>query len=233
MSDQSPHNSAPSEEIDSPVKESSIKFMLAEFKRIQVGEIYNRSSGESRVTLYITLLSLISAGLVALLKLTDLKDPTSVKSFYFISFIALLLASLVGTVSFKLLLERWRLTVIYLRKLARIRRWFLTKDQSLGRSLVYATDEAYPSFSSKRIMSSSLMTFVAVLNSVTIAASIMFLSVLVRPQLSALPVGILGAIAATVVWFAQRSFARRIMNRYDRDENAAFPPPQEGNLANS
>ena len=98
-------------------KESSVEFMLAEFNRIQAGEIHNRGSGDSRVNFHITLLSLIGGGIIALRQATNFQDPLAVQTFYLISAFALLFSSAFGIIIFRLLLERWRLTVIYLRKL--------------------------------------------------------------------------------------------------------------------
>jgi len=125
-------------------KEASVQFMLAEYNRITEQEIYHRKTGESRVKLYLTLASLVGAGLVAFRQATDIQNPVALREFYCVSFIALLFVSLIGIIVFKLLLERWRVTVIYLRKLTRIRKWFADLDPNLNSGLVYPTDETKP-----------------------------------------------------------------------------------------
>lgn len=211
-------------------KESSIQFMLAEFGRIQAGELYNRSSGETRVNLYITFVSLTGASIVTLRQLTDVHDLIALQTFYFVALIALLFVSLIGTITFRLLLERWRLTIIYLRKLARIRRWFVTHDLALRGNLVYPTDETYPPFVSKRFMSSSLITVVSVMNSVSVAASSMFLLAILFPSISFVVVAVSGGLIAIVAWLIHRASAMKILSDLEKDSHAAFAFPMNDNL---
>lgn len=211
-------------------KEGSVQFMLAEFSRIQAGEIHNRSSGDSRVNLYITLLSLIGGGIIALRQTTNFQDPHAMQLFSGISAFALLFSSVFGLVTFRLLLERWRLTVIYLRKLARIRRWFLARDPSLSEGLVYPTDETYPPYVSKRLLSSSLTLLVSLLNCLSISGSVVFLSALILPSTSILLSGIIGILVACIVWFAQRSYAMRVLRGFERDKYAQAPFGKNPNI---
>ena len=219
-----------SNKLELSAKSSSVQFMLAEFGRIQAGEIYNRNNGETRVNLYLTLLSFVGASIVALWQLTAPKDFSSLQTFLSIGFIAFLFVSLIGTITFRLLIERWHLTVIYLRKLARIRRWFLAQDIALENNLVYTTDETYPSFISKNLLSSSLITLISLLNSVTIATTIIFIIKLLFLNLAFLSIGFLGIAIAFIVWFTQRLFAIKTMSELEKDKNAAFPPLIEEKL---
>lgn len=231
MSDTSAQGSVYSNNRDElQAKESSAQFMLAEFDRIQAGEIHNRSSGDSRVNLHIMLLSLIGGGIIALRQATNFQDPLAVQTFYLISAFALLFSSAFGIITFRLLLERWRLTVIYLRKLARIRRWFLARDPSLSESLVYPPDETYPPYVSKRFLSSSLILIVSILNCLSIGGFAMFLSALILPSASILPVGAFGSLIACMIWFIQRLFAMRILKSFERDKYAQAPFGKNPNI---
>jgi hypothetical protein len=197
--------------------------MIAEFNRIREGELYNRRSGETRVNLYITLLSLTIAGLVGLWELAAPQDALAVRAFSFIALIALSFMSLVGMVTLRLLAERWRLTVLYLRKLARIRQWFADQDQSLHGNLVYSIDEESPSFVSEGFLSSSLVTLVSVLNSVSVAASAVSLLVVLAPSVSLLRVAVVGACVPIAVWVIQRRVVTQKLYRLEEDKYAAFP----------
>lgn len=221
--------SPPVPKSETEPRESSVQFMLAEFGRIQAGELYNRSSGETRVNLYITFVSLTGASIVALRQLTDVHDLIALQTFYFVALIALLFISLIGTITFRLLLERWRLTVIYLRKLARIRRWFVAHDLSLHGNLVYPTDETYPPFVSKRFMSSSLITLVSVMNSVSIASSSMFLLAILFPSLSFVVAALSGGVIAIVAWLVHRASAMKTLSNLEKDPHAAFAFPMSDN----
>jgi len=207
----------------SQIKDSSVQFMLAEFGRIQAGEIHNRSNGDSRVNLHVTLLSLLGGGIVALHQTTDFAKPGEVRSFSFISAFALFFMSILGIIIFRLLLERWRLTVIYLRKLARIRKWFLAKDPSLEPSLVYPTDESYPPYLSKRFLTSSLILIVSLLNCMSIGSFTAFGSLLIIPSVTVVLAGIIGLIVGIIVWFLQRSLAIRILQGFENDEYTKAP----------
>jgi len=203
--------------------------MLAEFGRIQAGEIYDRTSGETRVNLYITLVSFTGASIVAFRQLTNTQDPSSVHAFYFIATGASLFISLLGTITFRLLLERWHLTIIYLRKLARIRRWFATHDQSLHGNLAYTTDETFPSFESEKFLSVSLITLVSIINSVSIAASAMFLLATIYPSIYLLALAILGVVTTIAAWLTHHAFALRILSEFEKDKNVAFAFPVDKN----
>jgi hypothetical protein len=83
------HNPDNSDSSEPP--ESSVQFMLAEFNRITQGEIYNRTSGESRVNLYITLLSFTGGGIVALRQFAANSPTFTVETFYAVAFSAIFL----------------------------------------------------------------------------------------------------------------------------------------------
>jgi len=208
-------------------KESSVQFMLTEFTRIQAAELYNRSSGDSRVNLYITVLTFICAGIVALRQIIISDKQLSLQSYYFISFIALMFVSLVGILTFRMLLERWHLTVIYLRKLARIRRWFAAQDSSLKNNLAYTTDEKYPSFISKKFLSSSLITFISILNSFTIITMFVFLIAIFFPYVRLIilfPIGVIGII---IIWFIKRILALKLMSKLKEDKYGNILPDEK------
>jgi hypothetical protein len=207
--------------------EASVQFMLTEYNRITEVEIYNRNTGESRVKLYLTLVSLVGAGLVALRQATDIQKTVASQEFYCVSFIALFFVSLVGIIVLKLLLERWRLTVIYLRKLARIRRWFTELDPTLHGGLAYSTDETKPTFASKGLLSSSLVTLILVVNGLPIAGSILFIVLLFKPTMSILSTIILCGIIVTVVWLLQLVIAWKRLNSIEKAESAEFHLKQE------
>jgi hypothetical protein len=215
---------AKSKGTEKETEESSIQFMLAEFSRIQEIESYNRSTGETRVNLYITLVSLISGFLVALRELTDPQDILALRSFFFIGFLASGFMSLIGIVSFQLLIERWKLSIIYLRKLARIRRWFVKQDTPLQNDLVYSANERSPSFVSKSFLSSSLITLVSLLNSVAVSAAIIFFIGILHPYMRWGLVTIVGIISAIVAWVLQRRLALTKLSKFEKDEHIAFPP---------
>jgi hypothetical protein len=202
-----------------PVNESSVQFMLAEFNRIQAGELYNRSKGDERVSSYITLISLVGGGIVALQQLVNQQE------FYFIAFIGSTFVSLIGTVAFRMLLERWRLTVIYLRKLARIRGWFVRQDPTLRGNLAYTTDETYPSFVSMGLLSSSLITLVLTLNGVSIAATAIFLVAMIFPTANLWVLAILGSSIAILAWFVKYALASKALRKLQEDSHIAIPPP--------
>ena len=218
--------SVPVERIS--IATSSAQFLLTEFTRIQEGESYNRSSGELRVNLYLTLVSLAGASLVGLWKLVDRQSLASLREFYLSAFIILSFVSLIGMIVFKLLLQRWRLTIVYLRKLARIRRWFTEQDPSLLDHLVYSTDDTEPSFKSRQFLSSSLLTLVSVLNSISFTASLVFLVLTLFFSFFLSPAGVwtlglLGIVASVAVWLGQRQFASVKLSRLEENEFSAFP----------
>lgn len=145
------------------------------------------------------------------------------QTFYIISAFGLLFSSIFGIITFRLLLERWRLTVIYLRKLARIRRWFLVRDPSLNEGLVYPADETYPPYVSKRFLSASIVLIVSILNCLSIGGYIVFLSILISPSLGMLRLGTIGIIVACVVWLTHKLFAKRMLESFEKDEYAQAP----------
>lgn len=205
-------------------KESSVQFMLAEFNRIQSGESYNRSNGDTRVNLYLTLLSITIGSLITLWQLTDKQNFSAVQFFYAATSIFLIFVSMIGIIVFRLLLERWKLSIIYLKKLARIRRWFLQQDISIKDFLVYTTDEGYNTFSSKGFMSSSLVTLVSLLNSICISIAVGFL---VKVLFTDLDLSFFVSVvpASIAILLLHRMSIRLSMRRLDQDKYAAFPIP--------
>jgi hypothetical protein len=207
-------------------KDSSIQFMLVEFQRIQQGEIYNRSRGESRVSLFVTLCSIVG-GLVAVLsQLVDFENPISLKIFFVTIMVAALFLAVIGFVTYELLIERWRLTVVYLRKLARIRRWFADQDPSLQGKLVYSVSDTYPPYLSKRLLSSSLMTLISILNCALIATALGSLLMLINIK-SRIWVGIFSLVLGIAGWFIHKCIAVWKLKRLEKGVGITIPPDQD------
>lgn len=211
----------------SQLKDASVQFMLAEFNRIQLAEKSNRDSGDRRINLYLTLISIIITGVIILRQIITIQKTSTMKEFYFAVFIALLFLLLMGIVILRLLLERWRLSIIYLRKLARIRNWFVEKDKSLLPYLVYSINDSKPSFISKNFLSSSLITLVIVLNSIFISTSIIFSIMLLFNKLSIEYTIILSGILCVFVIFLQCKLIKKTFIKFEKDKDSSFPSQRD------
>jgi hypothetical protein len=203
--------------------EQSVQFMLAEFNRIQEGELLNRSGGDTRVNLFVTIFSISCAGLVTLRQITNVTNPQELLHFRAIALAAFLFLFVVGFSVLRMLIGRWVLTIIYLRKLARIRRWFAKYDRSLMDYLVYSIDETKPSFLSRNFLSSSIITLVITMNSLSLASSFVFTLLILDSPNNFSMMLILGLVTGLSVILLQRVFIARILSRHQSDDFCTFP----------
>ena len=72
-------------------------------------------------------------------------------------------------------------------------------------------------------MSSSLILIVSILNCLSIGGAAMFLSALIRPFASILPMGAFGLLVVCMIWFIQQLLAMRILKSFERDKYAQAP----------
>jgi len=172
------------------------------------------------------LVSVAYAGLWAFWGTLDKQCVDEVKKFYFISLIISSFLLLVGWQTYRLFISRWRLTIIFLRKLARIRKWFLELDPVLESGLTYGTDETKPSFLSRPFFSSSLLTLVAIINCIFMVIVILMSILLIFSPLTPIASYILICLfSALVTLFLQYRIFVKAVTRLERDKFAAFPVP--------
>ena len=130
----------------------------------------------------------------------------------------------------KLFVFRWQLTVIYLRKIARIRKWFLNLDTALQNGLIYNTDETKPSFLSKSFFSLSLLTLVVILNCAFMAVTVLMIFLLTIPHLiSTESLRLVCLLVLLITLFAQYQYYMKFMSKLEKDKFAAFPNPSKTN----
>jgi hypothetical protein len=202
-------------------EDSSVQFMLAEYNRIHQNELQNRSLGGDRFNYYLTLLTFIGAALVAYRQLFTGNSTTELQEFLSVALGALVFVSLIGGMLLRLLLERWRLSIIYLRKLAKIRTWFLKNDINLTQQdLIYGVDDTKPSFYSKRFLASSLAQFALVLNTLTLSTSATLLVKLIYWMIVPSQLIITAITSFTVIYVLQRQLVVRAMKRMEIEETA-------------
>lgn len=199
---------------------SSVQFMLAEYNRIHALEMFVRETGVKRIHLYISIMSLVLAGLTFLAHFVSNQKQT-----FLVASIALVFLAIIGYITLNWLVQRWILSVIFLRKLARIRRWFVERDPELVNRLVYSDDEHKPSFFSDEILSRSLITLVLILNSVFASVGCAFaVMAIITPSFmgSVLLAGmVIGA--AGFLWFLQKRKIVLLLERMEQDPFVAFP----------
>ncbi len=198
----------------------SVQFMLAEYNRIHALEMFIRETGVKRIHLYISIMSLSLAGLTFLTHFVS-----NQQQIFFIASITFVFLAMIGYITLNWLVQRWILSVIFLRKLARIRRWFVEQDPELVNRLVYSDDEYKPSFLSNEILSRSLITLVLILNSVFASVGCAFAVVaLITPSfmggvlLASMVIGTAGFL-----WFLQKKKIVLLLERMEKDPFAAFP----------
>lgn len=204
--------------------------MLAEYSRIQESESHNRNSGETRFNIYLTLVSISFAGAWTFWGTIDKLSANELRQFYFVSLLISLFLFFIGWQTFKLFISRWQLTVIYLRKLARIRKWFLNLDSSLRSGLTYSIDETKPSFLSKSFFSSSLLTLIVVLNCTFVAVIALMIILLIIPNLvSVISIALICLTVFLVTLFVHYQSYKKYVLKLEKDEFAAFPKPLKSN----
>lgn len=213
---------------NSKAKESSVQFMLAEYSRIKESELHNRSSGETRFNIYLTLVSVSFAGAWTFWGTVNKQSADEIKQFYFVSIVISMFLFFTGWQTFYLFISRWQSTVIYLRKLARIRKWFLSLDSSLQNGLTYSTDEKKPSFLSKSFFSSSLLTLVVMLNCTFLTFTVLLIILLtvanLIPNILIITIGII--IFLLTLWMQYQSYKKHI-TKLEKDDFVAFPKPHK------
>jgi hypothetical protein len=210
----------------------SVSFMLAEFERIKSIEAANRATGEVRVRLLITMVSFTFTAVVALWQFVNLSSVMELREFFIVAFFAFLFVSLIGMATFRLLAQRWILSVILLRKLARIRKWFVLQDPSIVEHLVYSIDTDKPSFKSSALFSSSLFSLVVIINGAVFFATasffllgliLFFSSLTVYLFMATICAGLLVWLAS---WFVMKRSLMNQLEKKEREKHPAFPQTQ-------
>lgn len=204
------------------VNEFSANFLLTEYNRISKLDLDNRSQGETKFNIYLTLVSIFIACLITIWEATDKSLLNEIHNFFLILLLISIFLLFIGWNIFILYVSRWRLNVIYLRKLARIRKWFLDLDSNLENGLTYGIDETKPSFISKRMFFSSFITFVVIFN--CSFASVTFFSVIKLIEIEySRNYLILNICIFLFVFFVHYFVFIKKAIKFEKDTHVAFP----------
>ncbi|KPV53443.1 hypothetical protein SE17_09620, partial [Kouleothrix aurantiaca] len=164
---------------------------------------------------------------VTLRQVIDINNPREILEFKIIGFSVFLFLSLIGFSILRMLIGRWILTIIYLRKLSRIRRWFVKNDIELKNYIVYGIDDNEPSFVSHTFLSSGLVSLMMILNGSSIGCSLVFALLAFFPQVEFLVILLAGLIVVLAILVLQRIYVLRGLRDKQRESNPAFPTIQE------
>lgn len=204
-------------------KDHSVDFLLAEYSRIQELEVHNRDSGNTRFNIYLTLISISSAGLWTFWGTLNKQSISELNQFYLICLLVTVFLSLIGLQAFRIFVNRWVFSVIYLRKLSRIRKWFLDRDSSLRSGLTYTVDETKPSFLLKSVFSLNLLALVVVFNSTFISIATWMLMLLIDFRLSTVWYLAICLLVFFSSLFCEQYVFKKILIKQENDAYAAFP----------
>ena len=203
---------------------NAVSLLLQEYSYIQELEIYNKKNGDTRFNYYLTFISIISTGLLVYWVNIDQHSLSEVQNFNILSFSMMLIILFVGWQILIMFIERWCLTIINLRKLARIRKWFLERTPCIKRGLVSGVDDTKPLFTTKKFFSSSLLTLISVFNSISFSIVIIQMLKIISLFIdSNLLNYLLLIICFILMMIMQYYFYRMKINRFEEDKSIAFP----------
>jgi len=199
-------------------------FLIAEFQRIKDKEINNNSVAEIRLNLYFAVTYSAITGVIILKEILDKSSLFDVTMFCKISLLASLFVFIFGELTFLSLLYRWYLSVVYLRKLARIRKWFLEKYEYSSAVLVYSANENKPSYIPPLyVTGTSLMVMLT--NMIAFGLLSTFLLCLLGVQINNFIVGLI-VIFVIMLAFIHIYVVIYKIKRLENMKYSAFPPEE-------
>jgi hypothetical protein len=209
-----------------PELEPSTQILIAEHQRLSELYIYNSEMGEKRTTTYLSVISLIAAGMIGLTQFVD----THLLFWPSLGLIAGML--ILGMLTFQRLIERRIRCVENLRAINRIHRYFVDKDPALANFFYWPACDDVPSFRSKGAAFAGLRDILAFLNSLFLgflAGALLANTEWNPPMLVDL---LVGCVTAVVSWVLHQAFEGKMLDRAETDalvEDVRFPlsPPGE------
>jgi hypothetical protein len=139
--------------------EPSTAIMIAEHERLAGLYLFNSEMGEKRTSLYLSVVSLGAAGLIALAQILNKEVLTWPVLVLVIGMFGL------GLLTFQRLIERRIRIVEDLRAINRIHRYFVDKEPNLELYFYWPPSDDVPSFHGKNSSITGLRDIVAFLNS--------------------------------------------------------------------
>lgn len=203
-------------------------FLMSEYQSLQMLHQIAKDEGDKRLTFYITFIAAIGTVLAATGYFNGATPATTV----WLLVGGATFAILIGLITFRKMLQRRVAIVIYRRRLARIRAWFVAHYPEIAAGLPYDTMQDLPMDWGRYRFGSTALSIVLI-NSFVAGVVALFVVVALAPGLVAL--GLLVALLVGALswglhlrwkwrWIAAAE-ARDVHDRQRLDEIAKRPSP--------
>lgn len=196
--------------------------LLVEHERIASLYEHNVTMGDQFVAVYLAVVSTAIALLVSMRELLPQSD-----SLVLVELALLLIVVVLGTITFRRLIDRRIRAIEYLRAINRIHRYFVERDPKLQQYFYWPACDSCPPTRVKGTILGGLRDMVAVMNSLFLGFIVGVITRTWFPTWHYLVLVMIGVLVGLAVWVIQQRFSDLALRCAERDleKFVLFPQP--------